>query len=213
MFLSTWNFLTGTHEDAEKYHKVLKFPPKMMPKGYVQPYSDSPLDNEDTGEAVYLNLISKATDYLYITTPYLILDNELITAICNSAKSGVDVRIITPHIPDKKLVFMMTRSFYSLLIESGVKIYEYSPGFMHAKNFVVDDMYGVVGTVNLDYRSMYLHFECGVFMYKTDSIVDIKKDFLETIEVSELITYEKSLFKNWFIRLISSILRIFAPLF
>jgi cardiolipin synthase len=158
-----------------------------------------------------MNLITTATDYIYITTPYLIIDNEMLTALCNAAKSGIDVKIITPRIPDKRLIHMMTRSFYPLLLECGVKIYEYVPGFMHSKSFVSDDNYGIVGTVNLDYRSLYLHFECGVWMYKAECIKDIKSDFLDSLAMSELIPYEKSKEKGWFIRLASAIMRIFAP--
>ncbi|WP_313131930.1 cardiolipin synthase [Anaerocolumna sp.] len=213
MFLSTWDYLDDTTEDASKFHKITPLSIEDNPAGFVQPYDDTPLDYEGVGETVYLNLINKATDYIYITAPYLIIDSEMVTALRNAAKSGVDVRIITPYIPDKKLVFMMTCSFYPVLMEAGVKIYEFTPGFIHAKNIIVDDIYGVVGTINLDYRSLYLHYECGVWMYKSDCIMDMKTDFLKAIEESKLIYYEKSKYKNCFKRFASSILRIFAPLF
>lgn len=213
MFLSTWDYLDGTTEDASAFHKVISLSEEDNPSGFVQPYCDTPLDYEGVGETVYLNLINKATDYIYITAPYLIIDSEMVTALRNAAQSGVDVRIITPYIPDKKLVFMMSCSFYPVLMESGVKIYEFTPGFIHSKNIIVDDLYGVVGSINLDYRSLYFHYECGVWMYKSDCIMDIKKDFLKTIEESKLIYYEKSKYKNCFNRFASSILRIFAPLF
>jgi cardiolipin synthase len=210
MFLSAWNYLGNSREDATPYQKPALFSHK-KPSGFIQPYADTPLDCECVSETVYMNLINAATDYIYITTPYLIIDNEMLTALCNSAKSGIDVKIITPRIPDKKLIHMMTRSFYPLLLECGVQIYEYVPGFMHSKSFVSDDIYGIVGTVNLDYRSLYLHFECGVWMYKAECIQDIKEDFLEALARSELIPYEKSKEKGWFIRLASAIMRIFAP--
>ncbi len=213
MFLSTWDFLSQTKEDASKFRKDIPLLKEDNPSGFVQPYNDTPLDYEGVGETVYLNLINKATDYIYITAPYLIIDNEMVTALCNAAKSGVDVRIITPHIPDKKIVYMVTCSFYPLLMESGIKIYEFTPGFIHAKNMIVDDTYGIVGSINLDYRSLYLHYECGVWMYKSDCIMDMKKDFLKTIEESKLLYYEKSKYKNCYNRFASSILRILAPLF
>lgn len=212
MFLSTWNYLSKTSENPAIYKREFPFVEE-KPSGFVQPYADTPLDYEGVSETVYLNLINKATKYLYITTPYLIIDNEILTALCNASKSGVDVRIITPHIPDKKTVFMMTRSFYPMLLECGIKIYEFTPGFIHSKTFVADDVYGIVGTVNLDYRSLYLHFECGVWMYKADCIADIKADFLHTMEQSKPITLEETLKKNILTRLLNSVLRIFAPLF
>ena len=134
---------------------------KSLGSGFVQPFTDTPLDGETLGENVYLNIINRAKRYVYICTPYLIIDNEMMTALCLAAKSGVDVRIMTPGVPDKKMVFLLTQSYYAQLIEAGVKIYEYQPGFLHAKSFVCDDEIAVVGTINLDYRSLYLHFEDG----------------------------------------------------
>lgn len=213
MFLSTWNYLNHSSEEALQFIRKDTLPDNFKSSGFVQPYADTPLDYEGVSETVYLNFISKATDYLYIMTPYLVVDNEMITALCNAAKSGVDVRIITPHIPDKKLVFMLTRSFYPIFLENGVKIYEYTPGFIHSKVFLADDIYGIVGTVNLDYRSLYLHFECGVWMYRNDCIQDIKKDFLDTLKVSEQVILESRKVRGFFLRLFSAIMRIFAPLF
>jgi cardiolipin synthase len=213
MFLSTWNYLTDSNEDAAAFMRSCKLPPGLMPSGYVQPYADTPLDFEGVSENVYLNFISKAADYLYIMTPYLVVDNEMLTALCNAAKCGVDVRIITPRIPDKKLVYLLTRSFYQPLIDNGVKIYEYVPGFIHSKVFLADDKYAIVGTVNLDYRSLYLHFECGVWMYKNDCIRDIIKDFSDTFAVSEPVTGDTYRKRRFFLRLLSAVMRIFAPLF
>ena len=129
--------------------------------GFVQPYGDTPLDHETVGENAYLNIINQAKRYVYIFTPYLIIDNEMMTCLCLAAKNGVDVRIITPGIPDKKLVFLLTQSYYEQLIDAGVKIYEYEPGFLHAKSFVCDDEVATVGSINLDYRSLYLHLSAG----------------------------------------------------
>lgn len=213
MFLSTWNYLSHCKEDASVFLRELPASTVMDGSGYVQPYADTPLDYEGVSETVYINLINKATRYLYIMTPYLIIDNEMLTALCNAAKSGVDVRLITPHIPDKRLVHMMTRSFYPLLLECGIRIYEFTPGFIHSKAFVADDCYGIVGTVNLDYRSLYLHFECGVWMYRKDAVLDIKKDFLKTLEECQEITLAAARSRHWYIRLASSVMRIFAPLF
>lgn len=213
MFLSSWNNLSKTKEDIFRYKRNMILDDQYKPSGFVQPYADTPLDYECISETVYLNLINIATDYIYITTPYLIIDHEMITALCNAAKSGVDVRIITPKIPDKKPVHMMTRSFYPILLESGVKIYEFTPGFIHSKTFITDGIYGIVGTVNLDYRSLYLHYECGVWMYQTQCLKDIEKDFHDTLRVSQLITYEMSHKICLHVRLICSVLRIFAPLF
>lgn len=191
MFLALWDYLRGIDEDYAQYkpehHERQQYPAD----GYVQPYSDNPLDDEAVGETVYLNLISRAKDYIYITTPYLVVDAEVMTALCNAAKQGIDVRIITPHIPDKWYVFAVTRANYGMLLEAGVKIYEYTPGFMHAKTFIVDDKYAVIGTINLDYRSLFLHFECGVWMYKNSSIAHIKADFLETLAQSQEVTLEE----------------------
>lgn len=180
--------------------------------GFVQPYADNPLFSDVVAENVYLNMIHRATKYIYITTPYLIVDNEMITALTLAAESGVDVRIITPRVPDKKAVFMITRSFYEPLTKAGVRIFEYVPGFIHAKMMVADDYYAVVGSINLDYRSLYLHFECATFLYHCSEINAIKKDILDTLSVSEEMTYEDCLKANKPYRLWLSLLRLYAPL-
>ena len=146
------------------------------------------------------------------TTPYLVIDVATNTALCNAAKSGVDVRIITPHIPDKRYVFEVTRAHYPPLLEAGVKIYEYTPGFIHAKNFVVDDRFAAVGTVNLDYRSLFLHFEDGVWLCEAPCIRDIRKDFEATLKNSEPYSLRKFKHLNILLQLYRSILRVFAPL-
>lgn len=150
--------------------------------GFVMPYGDSPMDNENVGELVYLNIINQARHYVHIMTPYLILDHEMITALTFAAKRGVETMIIMPHIPDKQYAYMLARSHYQELIEAGVQIYEYTPGFVHAKSFVSDDHTAVVGTINLDFRSLYLHFECGVFLYQNPAVEDIERDYQETLK-------------------------------
>ncbi len=212
MFLSMWDYIQGTTEDYEKYRPRVFQKESVVADGYLQPYMDNPLDSEPMGENVYLNLIYNAKDYIYIMTPYLIIDNEMMTALSTAAKSGIDVRIITPHIPDKKYVHAVTRGYYPSLVENGVKIYEYTPGFIHAKTFVVDDSYGVVGTINLDYRSLYLHFECGTWMYRTECVAQMKKDFLNTMEHCQPITKADCRAVKWYRRLLRAVLRIFAPL-
>jgi len=213
IFLAMWDYLRDENEEFYQFKLAAGAKSAAEQKqGYVQPFADSPLDDEAIGETVYLNIINKAEDYVYITTPYLILSNEMVRALTAAAKSGVDVRIITPHHGDKWYVHAVTRSYYKLLIESGVKIYEYTPGFIHAKNFVADDLYGVVGTINMDYRSLYLHFECGVWLYDCSCILDMKKDFLQTLEKCAQITLDDYNNTKWYKSLLSSVLRVFAPL-
>ena len=211
MFLSMWDYLDGTtgKTDYSRYYPTVW---DENAKGYVQPFADNPLDDEAVGETVYLNLINKAKRYVYITTPYLILSSEMLTALTSAAKCGVDVRIITPHVPDKWYVHAVSRSHYQTLIEAGVKIYEYTPGFIHAKTFVVDDDYAVVGTINLDYRSLYLHFECAVWMYQTPSVAQVRDDFFKTQQISQEITLEECRSLSFPRRLGRSVLRVFAPL-
>ncbi len=211
-FLSLWEYLTGEEQNFEFFRPLPESSKNFKNDGFIQPFTDSPIDEELVSETIYLNLFNQAEKYIYINTPYLILDNELQISLTSAAKRGVDVRIITPHIPDKWYVHEVTRSNYLILLESGVKIYEYTPGFNHAKTFVVDDQLGVVGTANLDYRSLYLHFECGVWMYHTESIKDVKKDFLKTMEVSKEITLSHCNSIKWYKKLRNAILRIFAPL-
>lgn len=213
MFLTMWNYLTNTKPSSyDNYMPKQKDIENIKGGGFVIPFTDSPLDDEPVGENVYLNIINDAKDYVYITTPYLITDNEMSTALILAAKSGVDVRIITPHIADKWFVHAVTRAYYKTLTKYGVKIYEYTPGFIHAKNFVSDDTVSVVGTINLDFRSLYLHFECATWMYKTDCILDVKKDYLETLKVCQEITYQDCLNENIFKRMGRAFLCMFAPM-
>lgn len=211
MFLEMWN---AFNKDGDRY---AEFIPDSFEEcgsaddGYVLSFSDSPLDNESVGESVYTDMLYQAKDYIYITTPYLAIDSELQTALCMAAKRGVDVRMITPGIPDKKLVYRLTRSYYPTLLRAGVKIYEYTPGFIHAKSFVCDDKLCVVGTINMDYRSLYLHFECGTLMYNNPEIKRVKKDDLDTMEKCRKV--ELSDMKTNFLgELFDSFLRSVAPL-
>ena len=207
MFLQMWNVLRPEDNDFFKYKTDYKEPCD----GFIQPYCDRPRDEDNVGEHVYMSIINRACKYLYITTPYLILENSMSYALCEAAKSGVDVKIITPHIPDKAYVHMTTRSYYSELINAGVKIYEYKKGFIHSKTFLSDDKIGTIGTINADYRSLYLHFECGVLIHASSVLEDMKNDFERTLSQCIEITPE-DIKGNIFTRTIQRLLRLFAPL-
>lgn len=214
MFLHMWAVIGRTEEkiDYEVYLPHRNHQEQFMGNGFVQPFCDTPLDEEIVGENVYLNIINKARRYVYICTPYLIIDNEMMTALCLAAKNGVDVRIMTPGTPDKKLVFLLTQSYYRQLLENGVKIYEYQPGFLHAKTFVCDDEIAVVGTINLDYRSLYLHFEDGVWIYGNDVIWSMKEDFVQTLEDCHTVPLEFCKNRKIPVRVMQNVLRAFAPM-
>lgn len=186
---------------------------KVQANGYVMPFGDGPypIYTRRVGKSIIQNMLSNATTYAYITTPYLIIDNDLCQSIESAALRGVDVKIIVPHIPDKKIIFSMTQSYYPRLMSAGVKIYEYEPGFIHSKSYLVDDVYGMIGTINLDYRSLVHHFENGVWMFKTDCLKDMKEDILSTLEKSIEVKPEDiktGFFRNFF----RSIIKIIAPL-
>ena len=214
MFLQMWDVISGENTQYDNYRPDKKnLPSPTECKGYVIPFSDSPLDDENVGELVYMDIINNARDYLYITTPYLIPDNEMLTALKYAAKSGVDVRIITPHHPDKWYVHCITKSFYKELLENGVKIYEYTPGFIHAKTFLSDDKTAVVGTINMDFRSLYLHFECATYMHETPCIKDIKADLDNLFDnVCKEVTLYEATHRNIFSRIYSAVLKMLAPL-
>lgn len=212
LFLAMWEYISGSRPNFAKYRPISLPAEAGLGTGWVQPYADSPLDTEPVGETVYLNLISKARDYVYIMTPYLIISDSINTALQAAAKSGLDVRIMVPHVPDKKTVFEVTRAHYVPLLEAGVKIYEYLPGFLHSKCFAVDDRYATVGSVNLDYRSMFLQFECGVWLCGDPIVGDVKEDFLATQDQCEEITLEKARKHSFARMLLRAVLRVFAPL-
>ena len=177
----------------------------------MQPYCNSPFENEALAQEVYLDLLSQAERYVYIFTPYLAIDDEMQHALCMAAKRGVDVRLVTPGIPDKRMVYSLTRSYYEPLIRSGVRIYEYTPGFIHAKSYLVDDTIGVVGTINMDYRSLFLHFECGVLLQKNSQVAVLRDDVRATlpqcreIQVTECRTSLPG-------TVLDSVLRLLSPL-
>lgn len=211
IFLASWDYNTGQEEDLEPFRPGYWAQGGFPSDGVVQPYTSNP-GSESVGAGVYLHLINRARRYLYITTPYLIIDHAMMQALCDAARSGVDVRIMTPHVPDKRYVFELTRAHYVPLLEAGVKIYEYIPGFIHAKTFAVDDEFGVVGTVNLDYRSLYLNYECGVWMYRSGAISTIRRSFLELQKESEQMQLHQVTQLDWAKRLYRSLLRMIAPL-
>ena len=212
LFLQSYDIMSKKQTDFDKYYITDH---KQFPGGgYIHVFGDGPKPyyQDQIGQENYINLLGAAKWYAYITTPYLIIDHELTMAIRSAAQRGVDVRIVTPHIPDKRTVFGITRSNYRFLMDAGVRIYEYTPGFVHAKMLVSDDVAAFVGTINLDYRSLTHHYECGATLYKTPCIADIKKDFDGIFEVSQEITKEN--FKlGWFTRLKNAVLQLFAPLF
>ena len=182
-------------------------------RSFLIPYADSPLDGEKVGENVYCAIINTAARYLYICTPYLILDDEMVQSLCFASKRGVDVKIMLPHIPDKPYAFWLAHAYYYELIESGVEIYEYMPGFVHTKEFICDDIKGVVGTINLDYRSLYLHFENAVFLYNSNAIMDMKKSFMNSLRMCRQITMEEYNSYSKVRLFIGRALKIIAPLF
>lgn len=208
MFLQLYNVQTQRLEDFKPYLKDVK---PVKASGFVCPFGDGPkyFYEDYIAENVYLNMINQAEKYIWITTPYLITDSKIMNALCAAAKRGVDVRIITPHKADKKTIFIMTRSSYKPLKKAGVKIYEYEKGFIHSKQFLCDDELAIVGTINLDYRSLLHHYECGVLMYKTSCLKDIKRDFEHLFTVS----INMKDFKQYPItRLIASFLKVFTPM-
>ena len=214
-FFDTWNAFYPQKESLNAY-----LPPafeekatlKNENKTLIQPYDTSPLGGLTVGEVVYWDMLNSAEKYVYIFTPYLILDDSMRGAICLAAARGVDVRIVTPGIPDKKTIYRLTRANYSVLMKAGVKIYEYTPGFIHAKSMLCDGECAVVGTINLDYRSLYLHFENAVYFKDEKAIADLKRDCEETFAVSTLCTTENTK-RNIFGRILDSLLRVFETLF
>ncbi|MBU0926726.1 MAG: cardiolipin synthase [Spirochaetes bacterium] len=210
MFLNMWNLQSGASEDYRAFLRPASA--ERGRGGYVQPYADSPMDFENVGASVYLNIINAARRYVYITTPYLIVDHTIMTALCLAAKSGVDVRIITPRHWDKRYVHMTTRSYYDELVSAGVKVFEYVDGFMHAKTFVSDDAIAVVGTTNLDFRSLYLHYECGAVLYGGPAVGAVRDDFERTLERCDPVAPGEYRPRTLAGRVLLQALRLFAPL-
>lgn len=208
MFLQMWN----ATEWEYRYEPYLRCCPQPAAPGYVIPYGENPTGKERVAKGVYLHILNHAKRYVYIMTPYLILDTEMSNALQFAAKRGVDVRIILPHIPDKRTAFALAKSHYRELNDAGVRIYEYTPGFVHAKVFLSDELHGVVGSINLDYRSLYLHYECAAYLYKVPELRRIQADFADTMEKSQLITAEDIKRQSLFYRLTGALLKVVAPL-
>lgn len=212
MFLQMWNTTETGKEDYDRYLCVDSKSELSGQNGFVIPYNDDPCNGEDIAEGVYLDILNKAQDYVYIMTPYLVPENEIITALKFAAQRGVDVRIIMPHIPDKKVTFSIGHTYYLKLLDAGVKIYEFTPGFVHAKMFLSDDIKAVVGTINLDFRSLYEHYECATFIYGNSVIRDIKEDYRKTFEQCQRFTEEDYKKLPFLHRMCGRIFRLFAPL-
>ncbi|MBE5997319.1 MAG: cardiolipin synthase [Lachnospiraceae bacterium] len=226
MFLQMWNI---TEREAD-YSRVTENMPQPVPEntvvrakwsperkmasegGYVMPYADCPLDNDKVGETVYMDILYRANDYVHIMTPYLILDGELKAALKYAAERGVDVKLILPGIPDKKAAYALAKSHYKELVASGIEIYEYTPGFVHSKIFVSDDKKAVVGTINLDYRSLYHHFECAAYLYKTPCVAEVEADFCETLTKCRRVTPETIRKEKLSYKITGWILKFTAPL-
>jgi cardiolipin synthase len=210
MFIEMWDTFCRKDERINDY-EAYKIENEAATDGFVLPYGDTPLDHEQLGENIYVDILTQAERYAYFFTPYLIISEKLISALQLAAKRGVDVRILTPGIPDKKLIFRLTRSYYRYMHDAGVKIYEYTPGFLHTKAAVCDDRVAVVGTINLDYRSLYLHFECAVLLYNSSAVKDVYDDALQTIKQSRQVipTTKKFRLLN---DLLDAVLHLFAPI-
>lgn len=211
LFLQMWNITQRQPENYEKYltPKSLDIKREL---GFVLPYGDSPFDKEIIGEQVYFHILNHAKKYVHIMTPYLILDSEMLTTLTFAAKCGIEVIIIMPHIPDKWYAFILAKTYYEELIQAGVQIYEYTPGFVHAKVFVSDNDTATVGTINLDYRSLYHHFECGAFIYNNPVVWEIERDFQNTLKKCEKVTITALHSRSIVERVVGRVLRLVAPL-
>lgn len=213
MFLQMWS-VNERHCDFSKYLNVgySLSAGGYFSNGFVMPFGDCPLDEYDVGKSVYMDILNRAKDYVYIMTPYMIMDGELENSLTFSAERGVDVRIILPHISDSFVAQALAKTHYKNLLDAGVKVYEYTPGFVHAKVFVSDDVKAVVGSINMDYRSLYHHFECATYMYGARCIDDIKSDYKDTLAKCQQVTYESIKNDKWYIKLIGKVIKFVAPL-
>lgn len=210
IFLEMWRVASG---EGETNFDLFKPIVSMKESGFVQPFMGGPHRNPlNPTEGAYTRMVNKARDYIYITTPYLVLDHSMRDDLTSAARSGVDVRIICPHIYDKWYVYMVNVSNYGKLLESGVRVYEYTPGFIHAKNMIADDECAICGTINTDYRSFYHHYECGVFLSEVDAIEDMKHDFLNTLQECEEIKLEKWNTRPFFEKVVQNFLKILSPM-
>ena len=210
MFLQIWDF----DEKETEYAHFLSYPsmPVVEAKGYVIPYGDCPLDDDKLGERVYMDMLNRAHKCVHIMTPYLILDGEIEAALKFAAERGVEVALILPGIPDKAIPYALAKTHYKSLLESGVKIYEYTPGFVHAKVCVSDALEAVVGTINLDYRSLYHHFECATYLYDADCVSAIEADFQDVRAKCRQVTKETVRKEKWHVKLTGCLMKAIAPL-
>ena len=207
-FIRAWHLVTGEGLNYENYKPDVK----KETDGIIQPYFDTPLDNLNICESAYLGVINNAKEYVYITTPYLVIDNEMITSLSLAAQSGIDVKIMVPGIPDKWYVYYITQSYYKVLLEAGVEIYEYTPGFLHAKMYVADDIQAIVGSANMDFRSMYLHFENCCSFYGGSMVQAVKEDFNRTLRECRRVTLEQVKRTPLWKRIFQMIFRIWSPM-
>ena len=207
-FIRAWHLAAGEALNYANYKPTVK----MVSDGIVQPYFDTPLDKLNVCESAYLGVINNAKKYVYITTPYLVIDNEMITSLCLASQSGIDVKIMVPGIPDKWYVYYITQSYYRVLLEAGVKIYEYTPGFLHAKMYVSDDIHAIVGSANMDFRSMYLHFENCCSFYGGSMVEKVKKDFEITLEECRQVTMEQVKKTPLWKRIFQILFRVWSPM-
>ncbi|MDY5973885.1 cardiolipin synthase [Streptococcus hyovaginalis] len=209
LFLTMWS---TTSDEDDFGHYLEEYPQSIPSNGYVAPYGNSPMNYHHIAENVYIDILNNAKDYVHIMTPYLVLDSEMMHALTFAARRGVDVKIIMPGIPDKPYAFILAETYFKELMDAGVAIYLYTPGFIHAKVFVSDGIKATVGTINLDYRSLYHHFECGVYMYQTDTIAAVEKDFDKTLAQSRQVTYLSLRSRPFLTKLAGYLLKTIAPL-
>lgn len=215
MFLHMWWHNSRAEEnikDFEPQFSAAELSEENCSGGYVMPYADMPQDKYQTGEYIYLDIINKAKKYIYITTPYLILDHEMTLALINASYSGVDVKIICPLVADHWYARAVAYSYYKELLDAGIELYEYTPGFIHGKTFCSDDEIAVVGSINLDYRSLYLHFECAAWFLDNDVVTCVSKDFDETLKKCQKITPESCTNMHPLRKILNALLKLFAPL-
>lgn len=212
MFLRMWNASSPDDVRFSDFRPIYDGRPMPATDGVVQPFPETPLDEECVAEGMYLDILSQAERYVYFFTPYLIIDQELMTALCLTAKRGVDVRIGVPGIPDKKMVYRLTRSYFSPLLKAGVKLYLYKPGFLHAKQVLCDDAVAMVGTINLDYRSLYLHFEDGILFQGGTVLDEIRKDFTDFFAKDGVPVRLSDCRDGFFGHLLDDLLRLVSPM-
>ena len=210
LFLEMWN--TVMPDNIEHYGRYIRTSTPCETEGYVIPYGDCPLDEIQVGKRVYMDIINRAERYVYIMTPYLVIDNEMLEALRFAVERGVDVKIIIPHHPDKVYAYWLAHTYFPELIEAGVKMYEYTPGFIHAKTLVADDEQAIIGTINFDFRSFYLHYECAVLLYGNEAVSDIKRDFDETEKICQSISMAEYKKFNLLTKLMGRVIRTLAPL-